>query len=464
VPESVSSRADEAVELARSAGLMLDPWQEDVLRASLGVDAEGRWAASEVGVIIPRQNGKGSVLEARELAGLFLFEEEYIVHSAHQVDTALEHFRRLLGLIEDCPDLDTQVSKVKNANGKEAIELKNGCRIRFRSRSRGGGKGHTGDLLVLDEAMFLPEFALTALLPSLSTKTMRQTWYTGSAVDQEVHENGVVFARVRERGISGESKRLAFFEWSPDTDETPGELSEDQLDDREWWAAANPQLGHRIPAEAVEDEREAMDVRGFAVDRLGIGDWPRTDGQEQTVINVRDWVALTDAQSAAEDPVCLAFDVSPDRRASIAVAGRREDGLFHVEVIENARGTGWIAERLAALVERHEVAVVICDGFGPAASMIPACKDADVAVETTTAGEMAQACGRLADAVDEKLIRHRGTDDLLNALRGAKSRPLGDKWAFARRSSSTDISSLVAVTLALSAAMDQPLGGDVVIY
>ena len=52
--------------------------------------------------------------------------------------------------------------------------------------------GSRGDCLILDEAMFLPEFGYGALLPTLSAWTNPQVWYTGSAVDQFVHDDGVV--------------------------------------------------------------------------------------------------------------------------------------------------------------------------------------------------------------------------------------------------------------------------------
>jgi hypothetical protein len=69
VPDYVSSTGDEAVELAAMAGLDLDEWQQFVLHHSLGERADGKWAAFEVGIEVPRQNGKGGLLEARELAG-----------------------------------------------------------------------------------------------------------------------------------------------------------------------------------------------------------------------------------------------------------------------------------------------------------------------------------------------------------------------------------------------------------
>ncbi|WP_228023103.1 hypothetical protein [Streptomyces acidicola] len=38
--------------------------------AGMAEDAEGRWAAFEVCANVPRQNGKGAIIEARELWGL----------------------------------------------------------------------------------------------------------------------------------------------------------------------------------------------------------------------------------------------------------------------------------------------------------------------------------------------------------------------------------------------------------
>ena len=157
VPEYVSSLGVQAVYLAEMAGLVLDPWQEAILIDSLGVRADKRWAAFEVGVCVPRQNGKGGILEARELAGLYLLNERLIVHTAHQFDTSLEAFGRLLALIEETPELWKRVKRVSNAHGSEGITLKSGQRIRFRTRTKGGGRGYTGDCLIFDEAMDIPE-------------------------------------------------------------------------------------------------------------------------------------------------------------------------------------------------------------------------------------------------------------------------------------------------------------------
>lgn len=49
------SVGQEAIELARLAGLQLDDWQQWLMVESLQVGSTGRWSAFEVGVILPRQ-------------------------------------------------------------------------------------------------------------------------------------------------------------------------------------------------------------------------------------------------------------------------------------------------------------------------------------------------------------------------------------------------------------------------
>jgi hypothetical protein len=448
VPPAASSAGTEAIELARLAGLDLDPWQEFVLDRALGERADGQWAAFEVGVVVPRQNGKGGILEARELAGLFLLGERLITHSAHQFDTSLEAFSRLLTLIEQTPDLERRVKRTSRSHGEEGIELKGGQRIRFRTRTKGGGRGFSGDCVILDEAMVLPETALGALFPTLSARPNPQIWYTGTAVDQEFQEHGVVLARVRERGLHGNDPTLAYFEWSVDCD-SPDDLSQLVARDPEAWADANPALGIRITPDYIAAEQRALAHRTFAVERLGVGDWPSTDNVQQ-VIPLETWQQLADPASAIVGPISFSFDVTPDRaRAAISAAGRRGDGLPHVEVIEHRRGTDWLPDRLATLTQTHDTAGASCDGTGPAASLLPALQDRKVEVTTVTAKEHAQACGRFYDAVDQGGLRHLGTPEMDAAIQGAVKRSLGDAWAWSRKSSNVDISPLVASTLAL---------------
>jgi len=451
------ARGREALDWAERAGIVLDDWQKLCLLCGCRTH-RSRWAAFEVGINVPRQNGKGGVLEVREGAGLYCFGERMVTHSAHQFDTSLEAFRRLLALIEDTPELDREVKRVSYSHGEEGIELTGGRRIRFRTRTKGGGRGFSSDCLILDEAMFLPEFSFGALLPILSARPHPQVWYTGSAVDREIHEHGLVFSRIRARGIAGGDPSLVYLEWSAEAElETVVEV----LDDPAAWREANPALGIRITTDHVANERRALDARTFAVERLGVGDWPSLEAAE-TVIDLERWHSLADPSSRFEGPLVLAFDVTPSRsRAAIVAAGRRPDGLLHVETIEHRNKTDWLPQRLAELVRTHPVEAVVYDTASPAAALVDKLAALGLEPERTTAREYADACGAFYDAVEDGELRHLGTPELTAAIRNASKRSLGEAWAWSRRRSAGDISPLVAATLALwRSARERPSSWD----
>src|SRR6202012_5291834 len=148
----------------------LDPWQQLVLNEILKENADGKWAAFEVGLMVSRQNGKGSCLEAIELACLFLFGERLIIHSAHQFKTSKEAMRRLEFLLKT----SGQKYKPNRYHREESLELlagpNAGARVMFQTRTKAGGLGLSGDRVILDEAMIVSSEAIQALMPTLSAR------------------------------------------------------------------------------------------------------------------------------------------------------------------------------------------------------------------------------------------------------------------------------------------------------
>jgi predicted Fe-Mo cluster-binding NifX family protein len=438
-------------------------WQERVIDGMLGVTEDGRWASTEDGLDVARQNGKGVILQAVELYCLFVLGFKVVMHTAHEFPTAQEHQLRLEDIIRNCPELHSRVKErggYMHANGRESINLKSGERLLFKARTTGGGRGYSGWLLTWDEAMDIPDSVVGAQMPMLRACPSPfgpKVIFAGSAVDQEVHRNGVNFAMIRERGIA-QSPRMSWHEWSAGFDH-PSELTEDLMRDKALWLAANPSIVDGLVSESyMADEIERMPSRVGAVELLGVGDWPRTDGFEDTVIQLEDWDALEDQKSELQEPWCLAFDVSPERRTSIALAGRNQDDRFHVEIQECRPGTSWAVARIVEIVEAGMPEIVVCDSVGPASSLLVALKDAGVKVETVNSTEHGQACGRLVDMVNDGTLAHLGSSELRDAIRGSKVRQLGDAWAWSRKSSSVDISPLVAATLALGAAAGVGIG------
>jgi hypothetical protein len=109
-----------------------------------------------------------------------------------------------------------------------------------------------------------------------------------------------------------------------------------------------------------------------------------------------------------------------------------------------ASGTG--RDRRVELADKHAHSGVFCDATGAAGSLLP---ELEMTVETVSAREHANACGLLYDMVDQNRLRHLGQPELTAAVKGAAKRPLGDAWAWSRKTSAVDISPLVAATLAL---------------
>lgn len=473
VPDYVSSAGPQLIELAALAGLELDPWERLVVTHATGERADGKWAAFEAGINVPRQNGKGSILETRELGGLFVLNERLLVHSAHEQATSSEHFRRLLDLIEGVPEFERRVLKAPRGKGSEAIELRGGQRILFKTRTGGGGRGLTGDFVALDEAMILPVAMTAALVPTMAARSITgnpQLWYAGSAVDQEKHDHGIVFTRLRQRALAGAGS-LAYFEWSADVQgwlERHGlrfdplrpeidQVTQEMLDDVGEWARGNPGLGIRIALEHIARERGgALASREFAVERLGVTDPPDTSEDSGRVISTSIWEACAEHDQAnriVSVPV-FAVDVNPDQTwASVAVAGKRGDGLPQGAVVQHERGTDWIVAFCKRLKESHRGCKFVVHVRSTGSALIEAMKLAHLRLVEASTEDYGRACMEFVPAVTDCRFRWPDTPAnvaLTEALANARKDPLGDAWKWSRKNSaSADISPLCAVTLAV---------------
>jgi hypothetical protein len=437
VPPAVTTEAaDEAVELAASAGLVLDPWQEDALRVCLGERADGKWAARQFGLIVPRQNGKGAVLEAIELAALFLFDERLIMHSAHEFKTAAEAFLRIKALVQNTPDLHKRVAHngYHNAHGNEGITLKNGARLKFVARTGGSGRGFSGDRIILDEAYNLSDRGVSALAPAMAARPNPQAIFTSSApLDGE---GSAVLRRICKRGRS-KDPTLAYVEYCAEDDA--------DLDDTEAWAQANPGYPLRIDDDAIQAERGLMLPEDFARERLGVVDLEEDAGQ--WVIPAEHWNGCSHPDAVIPDGAPLTFALEVEREhqyATFGVAGTTPNGV-QVEIAANQPGTAWVA----AWAKTRGITVVVRKG-SPAASLIDELTAAGVRTEEVTSEFYARACGQFYAAAIERRLIHRDEGLLNAAVRKAVRRNHGDAFVWDQRKAVGVFAPVAAVTLAAS--------------
>ncbi|WP_293311751.1 hypothetical protein [Mycolicibacterium sp.] len=477
-PEYVETLGPEVCELAALAGLPPDPEQEMALNVLFALSPNPLVSAVfEFALICARQNMKTALFQQAALGWLFVTDQRLVVWSSHEMDTTNEAFEDIVNMIEGTPVLSKRLDPdfgkdpgIKRGNGKELIKLRPsdecpyGQRIKFKARTKGGARGLTGNKIILDEAYALKRAHMGSLLPTLSAVKDPQVVYGSSAG----HADSEVLRGIRDRGRAGSSPRLGYMEFCAPTDtcESPTcthALSVEgcALDDIEMVRLANPALERRITLGYIQAEREALPPAEFARERLGWWDEPDTAGE--SVIGPELWAPLADPLSEPIDPVAFGVYVKLDRtQSAIGVVGRRADGKLHVGVVPAVRGkaidslpgTAWIPDRVRELAQEWKPCAVVIDPHSAAGSLITTIEGLGVEVVKSNATDLTKACGAFYDAVtadrdSDDSLRHRGAGPLARAVTSAKKRELSDAWAWDRKDRDSDITQLMAVTLAL---------------
>lgn len=403
----------------------MDEWQEQALEAAMGERADGRWSSKFVGISAPRQNGKSQLIVARALAGVLLFGERMVIISAHETDTAREIWKRLIDVVEDNPSLEARLSGRMDAINREFVSFGQGATrqtIKLKARRASGARGFSADCLLLDEAQILGKQAWGSIVPTMSAMPNPQLWLFGTPPTEG--DDPFAFSRVRE-SAQARKARHTWLEWAAQPD--------DDFDDPETWAKANPAFGVRISPEACADDRAAMDDEQFARERLGM--WSDSEGHAAG-LDVSRWASLADADAERGTGVSFGVATSPDRTwAAVAVAWRRPDGSVQAMLAAYDKTTAWVGDRLRELQATWGGQVRATKA---ALDLAPGAKDEP----------QARADNALADMVTAGTLRHGNQPALNVAVRGARWRTSGDSRVLDQRGS-IDISPLVAVSQAV---------------
>lgn len=433
------SLADEALDLAYLAGLSCDPWQELSLDGIFSVDAFGRWVCTEFGELVARQNGKGNIILPFELAHLFLWpkpdgEPKTIVHTAHEVKTAKEAFRRLKRVITASPILMGELlggeRGIKDNNQERGFELANGNRLLFLARSANSGVGFSVDVLVVDEAQQTPMAAMDALLPTMSAMDNTQVLFTGTVPDEL--NDAEYWEGVRDRGRSGRDPRTGWIEFNPDGSDDPDAVID--IHDEANWEAGNPGLGLRagLNRETIEDEISRLD--DAAVRRLRFSVWPnrKPDAVEAlSELDLAQWIRFAGTE-APDDPYAVGGPVSviaialgrAGNFATVAAAQRFDADQIAVEHMETDRKTRWVAPYVKQLKKDLGNALVVLDPKN-AAPIMAALDQAKVKYLAMNLDEIAAAHSLFIEYVNDGAVVHRKQDEVTKSLEFATTRPIG---------------------------------------
>ena len=413
----------DAVKLLRVGGTVLDPWQSDIMDDWLGRTPSGKWAAPTAGGSVPRQNGKSLLVQGRAEAGMLMFNET-VIYTAHLQKTATETFEEMRDFFEH-PKLRRYVAEIKTALGREQIVLKSGARIKFLARTRNGGRGQHGDLLIFDEAQELDETAQGSFLPAISASLNPQTVYVGTPPGPDAV--GTVFRNLRQRAWDGEAKRAAWFEFSvPEI----GDVT-----DPKRWAATNPALGRRIQFSTIEGEAEQLDPDTFARERLG---WwsPVAAENLDYAIDRRAWEACASVDEKPEGKTAYGVKFAADGSA-VCLCGAviPKEGPARVSLIEmqpSGRGLVWLVDWLSARYDR--ASCVVIDGRNGVDVLVERIKGvwrAKNAVIRPGVKDVLAAVGLFTNAVNENTLTWYKPQEALNeSAVTAVKRPIGGGYGF----------------------------------
>lgn len=432
------SFGDGIIEAARILGKPFMPWQEQVARVAGELLPDGTPAYREVIFSTPRQSGKTTEIEAWLLQRAVgwakrLGEPQRMMYSAQTGGDARE--KLLTDFVPDFERVRSKIGlgKIARSNGHEAVNWTNGSKLSLLASLADSGHGFTLDADVKDELFADTDYRRDqALRPAKATRPHAQGLTCSTMGTPESIAWNQKVAAGRAAVEAGKNTGIAYFEWSARRDDDPA-------DPATWWSCM-PALGRTITLATVEAEWEQKPTLGdFMRAWLNIS----TVSDEQ-VIPALLW-DLVQSNTAEAQAVIFGLDVNPDRDWGSIVACDRAPT---VEVVHYQAGTGWIVERCRTLHEKYGIGFVI-DGKGPAAGFVPELERENIPVTVLSVADVVAACGRFYDLVVDSGITIRRHAELDHAVAGAVKRPVGDAWAWARKSSRVDISLLVAATVAL---------------
>lgn len=463
-------------------GWTLFPWQKWFYIHALECNEDGTFRFRKIVLLIARQNGKSTVVEILTLWAMFVMGLALVLGTAQSLDTSEETWQGAVDIAEGNEELAPMVDRVVRVNGKKELRLVSGERYKVAAASRKGARGKTSDLVVLDELReHLNWEAWGAVTKTTNARSNALIMCMSNAGDAY----SVVLRHLRYKAhmalgdpdgwcasagdVGGEDGEedfeddtLAIFEWSaaPNRDKW----------DRVGWQEANPSMGYGTISERVIAADCATDPEPtFRTEDLC--QWVETLRPEPFPEGA--WDGGTDPKSeiAKDSELYWGVDVASDRaKSTIAVCGKRQDGLWHIEVVARRVGNEWIERELESLAAKWGTLRVAFQERGAPVSAIGDKIAAIKGIEAHPIGgaNLTACCGRFWDSVaasapesedpdevayDAVRVTHRPQPTLDAAARVAATRPLGDgAWAWDRGRSPEDISPLVACTMAFGLA------------
>lgn len=328
--------------------MTLYPWQEWALIHMLEIvgdlgTANWRFRYRTVVIEVARQNGKTQL--SKIIASYFqnVLGVESIFGTSLSLDKAEEVWDAVVFEQESNPVLSGEIEVIARKNGGKKLVLTGNRTYKVGAPTRRAGRGDSNDLVMLDELREQRDWetwsaavASTVAKPRGLTICFTNAGDPDSIVLREVRSKAIAKiegTKANDFGGNVNADALGLFEWSaPEKAETS---------DIKALAQANPALGYgRLTIDALMANRETFPESKFRSECMcqqveTILPEPFPEGA---------WLGGQDEQSFIREDSELfwGIEMSSDRKYTvIAVCGLREDGNYHVEIVERRIGSEW---------------------------------------------------------------------------------------------------------------------------
>lgn len=450
------------------------PWQRWFLLHALelhptevGADGSPLFRFRKVFLLVGRQNGKSTVMQALTLWRMFVDRCSLVIGTAQDLEVAESLLRESYELAEEVEELAPEMGPLMRGSGKMSFRLKSGETYKVKAASRRGGRGLSGELVLLDELREHQSWdAWAAVTKTTNARDRAQIYGISNAGDA----TSLVLRHFRKKaherlgdpdGLNSEptddlvsedeaedmdvevDDSLGWFEWS-----APSGCDKW---DRDAWAQSNPALGYRVRESTLASDADSDPDWTFRTEVLC--QW--SDGTLEGPFPPGSWDAGRWSKDDRNPPqivgnVLACVDMSRDRvKTYVSFAGRQADGSLQVELVAERAGSdwveGWLRER-AGLID----AVTGQTRGAPVSSLMADLKvslEGVIPVVDLAGADLPAATGRFYDLVRNEDLTHNPWPSLdLAAATAVPKLTEGGAFMWDRKRSPTDVAPLQAAT------------------
>jgi len=205
------SKGEQFIEFCKRIDYPLLHWQKLLAHEVLKYKEDGRWAASEIGIVLSRQQGKSTFMSLLILFKMYELGEKLQVATAHKLTTSSEIFYKIDQIIQGTPELLARFHKKFESKGSQEIRLKSGERYLVRANNSAARGIASVDTIFMDEVR---EYQSMDVWSSMRYTQMSSKNPMTIVLSNAGDQHSIVLNKLRERAlaaIAGNDDSIAWF-------------------------------------------------------------------------------------------------------------------------------------------------------------------------------------------------------------------------------------------------------------